>query len=88
MNRRRESPAAAQHEQVEKWPLRESNVMTSVPIATFVSCCGTSFYECRNQKDTGKTMILVPLSISRPAKISRSPGLFASDISPCAEGHD
>jgi len=33
--------------------------IASVPILTFVSCCSERYYECQNQRDTGKYKILV-----------------------------
>src|SRR5580698_11527098 len=32
---------------------------SSVPVPTFVSCCGGFVYECRNQRDTSKSRFLV-----------------------------
>jgi hypothetical protein len=69
MNWRRESPAAAQHEQVGKWPLRESNVMASVPVLTFVSCSGTLLLRMSEPKGHWQKYDSGALSISRPAKI-------------------
>jgi hypothetical protein len=36
---------------------------TSVPVPTFVLPCSTHFYERRNQRDTGNSMILARLWI-------------------------
>src|SRR2546423_881898 len=39
-----------------------ADAATSVPIAKFARPCGTRSYELRNQRDTSKSMLLVPLS--------------------------
>src|SRR5207237_2748910 len=51
----------------------------SVPIPKFASLCGILSCELRNQRDTSKSMILVPLlnpkfAIGLPARLSRTSG--------------
>jgi hypothetical protein len=41
----------------------EATKQSSVPVLTFVSCCSDLVYECQNQRDTSKILILVRFRI-------------------------
>jgi hypothetical protein len=44
-----------------------SKITASVPIPKFGPLCSTLYYELRNRKDTGKSMILVWLLVQKSA---------------------